>query len=376
MINHKKKVAVALSGGVDSSVAAALLKQGACPEFGRRVEVLGFHLRFWKAKENKAKSKEVENRVKKIGEVLDIPIKFFDVKENFKKIVQNYFLKELKSGRTPNTCVVCNREIKFKFLLEKAKAMKCDYLATGHYARLRPAGYGGQARLLRAKDKKKDQSYFLWGVKLTQEQWGKILFPIGEMESKQKVRQIAKEFGLPTFQTPSSSDVCFLGSLDFTKFLQKQLGNKKGKIIDKKGASEMINELISSGATLCFIADQDAGRKGIFVDFFSRKASTYKSIGLLAITNNIPIGVGYSRRVGNHFFFEIGIERIIYPDEWKDKDNPLEWVTAEYTKAIESFVRKDPTQYWWLHRRWRHRPKEEQNKLAQDGMISTDYPGT
>jgi len=148
------------------------------------------------------------------------------------------------------------------------------------------------------------------------------------------------------------------------------------KIIDKKGASEMINELISSGATLCFIADQDAGRKGIFVDFFSRKASTYKSIGLLAITNNIPIGVGYSRRVGNHFFFEIGIERIIYPDEWKDKDNPLEWVTAEYTKAIESFVRKDPTQYWWLHRRWRHRPKEEQNKLAQDGMISTDYPGT
>jgi KDO2-lipid IV(A) lauroyltransferase len=134
------------------------------------------------------------------------------------------------------------------------------------------------------------------------------------------------------------------------------------KIIDKKGASEMINELISSGATLCFIADQDAGRKGVFVDFFGRKASTYKSIGLLAITNNIPIGVGYSRRVDNRFFFEIGIERIIYPDEWKDKDNPLEWVTAEYTKAIESFVRKDPTQYWWLHRRWKHRPKDEQNK--------------
>jgi len=147
------------------------------------------------------------------------------------------------------------------------------------------------------------------------------------------------------------------------------------KIIDKKGASEMINELISSGATLCFIADQDAGRKGVFVDFFGRKASTYKSIGLLAITNNIPIGVGYSRRVDNRFFFEIGIERIIYPNEWKDKDNPLEWVTAEYTKAIESFVRRDPTQYWWLHRRWKHRPKDEQNKLAQNDMISPDYPG-
>jgi KDO2-lipid IV(A) lauroyltransferase len=137
------------------------------------------------------------------------------------------------------------------------------------------------------------------------------------------------------------------------------------KIIDKKGVSAMINELISSGSTLCFIADQDAGRKGIFVDFFGRKASTYKSIGLLAITNNIPIGVGYSRRIGNHFFFEIGIERIILPEEWQDKDNPLEWVTAEYTKAIESFVRKDPTQYWWLHRRWKHRPKEELEQKTQ-----------
>jgi KDO2-lipid IV(A) lauroyltransferase len=136
------------------------------------------------------------------------------------------------------------------------------------------------------------------------------------------------------------------------------------KIIDKKGASAMINQLISGGATMCFIADQDAGRKGIFVDFFGRKASTYKSIGLLAITNNIPIGVGYSKRVGNHFFFEIGVERIIYPDEWLDKDNPLEWLTAEYTKAIEDFVRKDPTQYWWLHRRWKHRPKDEQGAGA------------
>ncbi len=131
------------------------------------------------------------------------------------------------------------------------------------------------------------------------------------------------------------------------------------RIINKKGASEMMGELVSSGATLCFIADQDAGRKGIFVDFFGRKASTYKSIGLLAITNNLPIGVGYGRRIDDHFFFEMGISRIILPEEWADKDDPLKWVTAEYTKAIETFVREDPSQYWWLHRRWRHRPKEE-----------------
>ncbi len=134
------------------------------------------------------------------------------------------------------------------------------------------------------------------------------------------------------------------------------------KIIDKKGAAELMQKITSTGATLCFIADQDAGRKGIFVDFFGRKASTYKSIGLLAITYNVPIGVGYSRRIDNRFYFEIGINRIIFPEEWAEKDNPLEWVTEEYTKAIEEFVREDPSQYWWMHRRWKHRPKNEREK--------------
>jgi KDO2-lipid IV(A) lauroyltransferase len=131
------------------------------------------------------------------------------------------------------------------------------------------------------------------------------------------------------------------------------------KILDKKGASEQMGELVSSGATLCFIADQDAGKKGVFVDFFGRKASTYKSIGLLAITNNLPIGVGYGRRIEGRFFFEMGVTRIIMPAEWADKEDPLKWITAEYTKAIETFVREEPSQYWWLHRRWKHRPKEE-----------------
>ncbi len=134
------------------------------------------------------------------------------------------------------------------------------------------------------------------------------------------------------------------------------------KIIDKKGAAEIMTDILSSGATVCFIVDQDAGRKGIFVDFFGRQASTYKSIGLLAITSNIPLGVAYSRRVDNRFYFEIGINRVIMPEEWADKDDPLEWVTAEYTKAIEKFVREDPSQYWWLHRRWKHRPKEERQE--------------
>jgi KDO2-lipid IV(A) lauroyltransferase len=95
------------------------------------------------------------------------------------------------------------------------------------------------------------------------------------------------------------------------------------KIIDKKGAAELMDKVASTGATLCFIADQDAGRKGIFVDFFGRKASTYKSIGLIAITNNVPIGVGYSRRVDNRFFFEIGVQRIILPEKHRPKEEQV-----------------------------------------------------
>ena len=156
------------------------------------------------------------------------------------------------------------------------------------------------------------------------------------------------------------------------KFINKHLYNVRRragqKIIDKKGASELIGKIASDGATLCFIADQDAGKKGIFVDFFGRKASTYKSIGLLAITNNIPIAVGYSRRIDNRFYFEMGVNRIILPEEWADKSDPLGWITSEYTKAIEQFVRQEPSQYWWLHRRWKHRPKEEMRK--SQGAVS------
>jgi KDO2-lipid IV(A) lauroyltransferase len=131
------------------------------------------------------------------------------------------------------------------------------------------------------------------------------------------------------------------------------------KIIDKKGASDLMSLANTHGASLGLIADQDAGRKGIFVDFFGRKASTFKSIALLAVTRDQPIVVGYCRRMDNRFFFEIGMKRIIFPEEWKDKENPMEWITAEYTKAIEAFIREDPTQYWWVHRRWKTQPRSK-----------------
>jgi len=168
-------------------------------------------------------------------------------------------------------------------------------------------------------------------------------------------------FGFNTYSIARPLDNKFINNYLYE--IRQRVGQK---IIDKKGAAEIMSDLLASGSTLCFIVDQDAGKKGIFVDFFGRKASTYKSIALLAITNNIPIGIAYSRRLDNRFFFEIAINRLIFPEEWAQKDDPIKWVTEEYTKAIEDFIREDPTQYWWLHRRWKHQPKEKRGKTPAE----------
>ncbi len=131
------------------------------------------------------------------------------------------------------------------------------------------------------------------------------------------------------------------------------------RIIVKKGATEEVTEELDKNGVVSFVADQNAGTKGIFVDFFGRKASTYKSIGLVAMSYNVPIVIGYARRKSAKFQFLIGVEDIIYPDDWKDQADPLRYITQRYTAAIESFVRAEPGQYWWVHRRWKTRPKGE-----------------
>ena len=134
------------------------------------------------------------------------------------------------------------------------------------------------------------------------------------------------------------------------------------KILDKKGAAQLMPQICEQGATLGLIADQDAGRKGLFVDFFGRPASTFKSIAVMAVTYNMPVAVSYSRRIGNNFRFEIGINRLILPEEWTEKKDPIHWITQEYTSAIETFIREDPTQYWWVHRRWKTQPNPADKK--------------
>ena len=128
------------------------------------------------------------------------------------------------------------------------------------------------------------------------------------------------------------------------------------ELLVKKDVARQAEALLAAGRPLGFVADQNAGRKGLFVDFFGRPASTYKSIGLLAMATDVPIVVGYARRRGHGFQYDVGIQRVIHPHEWKDKDDPLRWITQTYTAEIEAFVREEPEQYLWIHRRWKTQP--------------------
>jgi KDO2-lipid IV(A) lauroyltransferase len=131
------------------------------------------------------------------------------------------------------------------------------------------------------------------------------------------------------------------------------------KVVGKKGATAEVSNLLRTGGVVGFVADQNAGSKGLFVDFFGRKASTYKSIGLLAMQYEVPVVIGYARRINGCFHFKIATQDIIWPSDWKAQADPLRYITQRYTKSIEDFVRDDPGQYLWLHRRWKTRPKGE-----------------
>jgi tRNA-specific 2-thiouridylase len=214
----KGKVAVALSGGVDSSVAALLLKEAAD-------EVIGVHMRLWDSPEFDHQAHRAED----ICRILDIPYHQVDLQKEFESCVVDYFCQEYQQGRTPNPCVVCNQCIKFGILLDKALSLGADYLATGHYARVEHSRDGH--RLLKAADISRDQSYFLYT--LTQEKLGHVLFPLGE-HSKDEVRQIAKQAGLPP-ATRSSQDICFVSQKNYGAFLSQRFATLPGDIVDTQG---------------------------------------------------------------------------------------------------------------------------------------------
>ncbi len=224
------KVVIAMSGGVDSSVAAALLvEQG--------YDVTGMMLRLWsepgKEDSNRCCTPDSMAMARRVAAKLDIPFYVVDAKEVFRQTVVQYFLDGYAAGWTPNPCLLCNRRIRWTFLLERALALGADFLATGHYARV-VSDEKGRVKLLRAVDEGKDQSYVLHV--LTQEKLRRALFPLGGYH-KSEVRQKAEAMGLPVYKRPDSQDLCFLAGEDYRAFLRRHAPETSlpGDIVNRKG---------------------------------------------------------------------------------------------------------------------------------------------
>lgn len=221
----KKKVVVGMSGGVDSSVTALLLKQ-------QGYEVVGLFMRNW---DYGVKGSQCPNRIefedaKKVGKIIGIEVIGKDFVEEYRGKVFDVFLEGLKKGLTPNPDILCNREIKFNVFLNEAKKMGADYIAMGHYAKI--AKINDHYVLDTPKDSSKDQSYFLHA--LSSEQLSQAMFPLGDL-TKKEVREIAREYNLPVSDKKDSTGICFIGNQRFDDFITQHLKAVPGDIIDEYG---------------------------------------------------------------------------------------------------------------------------------------------
>jgi len=224
-VSGSPTIVVGVSGGVDSSVAALLLKNSGA-------DIAGMFMQNWEEDDRMADCRAEEDRVDAIRVCgkLDIPFHARNFASEYWDRVFEHFLDEYRAGRTPNPDVLCNREIKFKTFLDHARALGADKIATGHYARTDESD--GRHRLLRGRDSNKDQSYFLYT--LGQEQLSHTLFPVGELP-KPEVRQIARDAALPTHAKKDSTGICFIGERDFREFLGQYIPAQKGELQTPEG---------------------------------------------------------------------------------------------------------------------------------------------
>ena len=222
-INKHTTVYVGLSGGVDSSVSAALLKE-------QGYTVVGVFIRTWQPDFIECTWRDERRDAMRVAAHLDIPFRELDLEKEYKKYVANYMIEGYRKGKTPNPDIMCNREIKFGAFQKWAREQGADYIATGHYAQI--IEKKGEYVLKMGKDSNKDQTYFLWT--LTQDDLAHTLFPVGHLV-KDDVRKLATRFGLPTAAKKDSQGICMLGAIDLKDFLKEFIETKEGSVVDEKG---------------------------------------------------------------------------------------------------------------------------------------------
>jgi len=336
----KKRVVVGLSGGVDSSVAAYLLKE-------QGYEVIGLFMKNWHDDSVTISDEcpwlEDSNDAMLVAEKLGIPFQTIDLSEQYKERIVDYMFHEYEMGRTPNPDVLCNREIKFDVFMKIALNLGADYVATGHYCRKGTIEKEGKEvyQLLSGKDPNKDQSYFL--CQLSQEQLAKTLFPIGELQ-KPEVRKIATEQNLVTAEKKDSQGLCFIGKVRLPDFLQQQLKPKEGLIVEVPSAfskyGKTTPEFTSKAEQIRFLSEK-----------YSYKLKDGKVIGKHQGAHFFTKGQRKGLAVGGTkeplFVIDTDVnENIIYTGQGKDhpglyrrglfvKDDELHWIREDLALQID-----------------------------------------